>query len=122
MNSGKPTLILGASTNPYRISFEAVLRLKSRNEKVYLIGRNKGEIQGIPIHTKIEDWNDVHTVSIYLNKDNQLEYYDSLLALKPQRVIFNPGAENFEFYKLLQDAGIEVENACTLVLLGTSQY
>ena len=42
--------------------------------------------------------------------------------MKPKRVIFNPGTENPEFYKILSNNEIEVEVACTLVLLATDQY
>ena len=45
-----------------------------------------------------------------------------LLALKPRRVIFNPGAENPALEDGLRAAGIEVEDACTLVLLRTGQF
>ena len=40
----------------------------------------------------------------------------------PNRVLFNPGTENPEFYKLLDQASIRYEIACTLVLLSTNQY
>ena len=37
-------------------------------------------------------------------------------------VIFNPGAENKELKRALERDGIEVEEACTLVLLNTGQF
>jgi hypothetical protein len=37
-------------------------------------------------------------------------------------VIFNPGTENPEFYKILEANNIKYEVACTLVLLATNQY
>lgn len=52
----------------------------------------------------------------------QVNYYDYILDLKPKRVLFNPGAENPEFQEILEKNNIEVENACTLVLLSTNQY
>ena len=48
--------------------------------------------------------------------------YDNIIGLKPRRVIFNPGAENSELAQKLKDAGIEVVEACTLVMLRTEQY
>jgi uncharacterized protein len=59
---------------------------------------------------------------VYLNTENQKNYYDFIIAQNPRRVIFNPGAENPEFEKKLQDKGITTIEACTLVLLGTGQY
>ena len=45
-----------------------------------------------------------------------------MIALQPQRVLFNPGTENPLFAQHLQDNGVAVENACNLVLLATNQY
>ena len=39
-----------------------------------------------------------------------------------RRVIFNPGTENGELEAALRAAGIESEEACTLVLLRTGQF
>ena len=47
---------------------------------------------------------------------------DQILKLKPKRVIFNPGTENSSLEKTLTDAGIAIEEACTLVLLRTNQF
>lgn len=70
----------------------------------------------------MEDFQNIHTISLYLNPNNQREYYQRIVDMKPKRVIFNPGTENPEFQKMLQEAGIQVEVACTLVLLATGQY
>ena len=45
-----------------------------------------------------------------------------ILALKPKRVIFNPGTENPALEAELVAAGIAAERACTLVLLSTGQF
>ena len=45
-----------------------------------------------------------------------------LLALRPGRVIFNPGTENPTLAAQLEAAGIPTEEACTLVLLSTGVY
>jgi hypothetical protein len=65
---------------------------------------------------------DIHTLTLYIGPQRQGPYYDTILGLSPKRVIFNPGTENPELYDLLKKEGIEVEVACTLVLLGTGQY
>ncbi len=57
-----------------------------------------------------------------LIEKRQKEYYEQIIQIKPKRVIFNPGTENPEFYKILSNNEIEVEVACTLVLLATDQY
>jgi hypothetical protein len=53
---------------------------------------------------------------------NQKQYYNYIIGLKPKRVIFNPGTENPELYSLLKENNIEIEVACTLVMLSMNQY
>jgi hypothetical protein len=41
------------------------------------------------------------------------------LTLKPNRIIFNPGAENQDFARKAKANGADVLNACNLVMLST---
>ncbi len=118
----KKTLVLGASENPDRYSNKAVVMLRKHNHPVVAIGRGKGKIGDVFFSEERVDFSDIHTVTIYLNPVSQKEYYDYLLSLHPKRIVFNPGAENAEFEKLVREQGIEVEEACTLVLLTTNQF
>ncbi|HNU58541.1 MAG TPA: CoA-binding protein, partial [Aquaticitalea sp.] len=74
------------------------------------------------IDNKLKAYEKVDTVTLYMRPNRQVGYYDYLVSLKPKRVIFNPGTENPEFYRLLEKEGIDVEVACTLVLLGIDQF
>ena len=65
---------------------------------------------------------DIHTVTLYLNPDNQKDYYDYILQLSPKRIIFNPGAENQELIELAMKNNIEVSIACTLIMLNSNNY
>lgn len=118
----KKTLVLGASTNPSRYSNMAINRLVTYNQPVVALGLRKGEVAGISISSQREDFQEVDTVTLYLNPKRQVEYYDYILSLQPNRVIFNPGTENPELYNLLKKNNIEIEVGCTLVMLGTNQY
>lgn len=119
----KKTLVLGASTKPGRYALMAAQRLLEKGHKVELLGQNEGNIDGVNIKTKIEDIDkDIDTVTVYLSEQNQQEYEDFLLKMKPKRVIFNPGAENYDLEVKLEAQGTEVLKACTLVMLGTGQY
>ena len=118
----KKTLVLGASLKPNRYSNMAINRLVTFNHEVEAIGLRKGVVAGIEISTEKIPFENIHTVTLYLNPQRQEAYYDYIISLKPKRVIFNPGTENPAFYKMLQQQNIEVEVACTLVLLGTNQY
>ncbi|MFO8147807.1 MAG: CoA-binding protein [Bacteroidota bacterium] len=118
----KKTLVLGASLNPSRYSNIAINRLVVYKQPVVAVGLRKGEVAGVPISTKKEHFENVDTVTLYLNPKRQVEYYDYILSLNPQRVIFNPGTENPELFQLLKKNNIGFEVACTLILLGTNQY
>ncbi len=120
--SDKKTVLLGASDNPSRYSFLAANRLITAGHEVILIGKKAGSIQDNKIVTGTPKVSEVHTVSIYLNLQNQKQYYNYILSLKPQRVIFNPGAENPELENLLTENRILFEHACTLVLLSTGAF
>lgn len=118
----KKTLVLGASTNVSRYSNIAIKRLVEHKQPVCAIGLRSGEVSGIEIQTGKPAFEEVHTVTMYINAKRQPEYYDYLLSLKPSRIIFNPGTENPEFYAILEKNGIIADPACTLVLLASKQY
>ena len=113
---------MGASTDPSRYSNRAVLRLIAAGYSVIPVGLNTGEIGGLKIHPPEEKFDEVDTVSIYLNPKNQSFLYSILKELAPRRVIFNPGAENPALEKALTENKIETMEACTLVLLSTGQF
>ena len=118
----KKTLVLGASANPSRYSYLAVNKLREHKHPVVAIGRTTAIIADIPVQYETGPIADLDTVSLYLNPVNQKNYYNYILEQHPKRVIFNPGAENLEFEKILEEKGIQTVEACTLVLLATGQY
>ncbi len=118
----KKTLVLGASPNPSRYSYLAVQRLHRNDHEVVPVGIRDGEIEGIEINTTRPNVDEVDTVSLYLNPTRQKDYYDYILGLKPQRIIFNPGTENPELAAKAKAQGIEALYACTLVLLATGAF
>jgi predicted CoA-binding protein len=116
------TLVLGASENAERYSYLAVVSLRKQHHPVYAVGKKSGQIQDVPIMSTISlDWT-IDTVTLYLNPTLQQAYYDTIFALRPRRIIFNPGTENPAFAKRARLAGIVTQEACTLVLLQTGQY
>jgi len=118
----KKTLVIGASEKTNRYSAIAINMLQEYDHDVLAIGRKNGEVHNIPIGADLKAFEEVDTVTMYINPKLQTQYYDYIIGLKPNRVIFNPGTENPEFAKLLRDNGIEVSIACTLVMLRTEQY
>jgi hypothetical protein len=122
MNEKKKTLVLGASDNPSRYSFLALHRLRGQGHPVIAIGKKTGIVADIPIEKEKKEFDNVDTVTLYLNPTHQKQYYDYIISLKPRRIIFNPGAENDELSELAEKNGIKPMEACTLVLLATGQY
>jgi predicted CoA-binding protein len=116
------TLVIGASENPERYSNKAIHALVSHNHEVVAIGLRSGEVAGVTFDAEKKAFENIDTVTLYVGPQNQPDYYNYILNLKPRRVIFNPGTENPEFISTLQKSGIYPEIACTLVLLATGQF
>ncbi len=120
--NAKKTLVLGASDNPSRYSYLAIQRLRQHGHPVVAIGRKNTKVADVPITKEHEVFENVDTVTLYLNAGHQKEYYDYIFSLHPKRIIFNPGAENNELAKLAKAKNILTKEACTLVMLSTNQY
>ena len=114
-------LVLGASENPFRYSNKAIIKLTENNYEVFAFGNRPGKVMQIEILTefpKIE----IGTLTIYLNSKNQKQYYNNIIKLNPNRIIFNPGAENEDLSTIVIEKGIKVMNACTLVMLSIGSF
>jgi uncharacterized protein len=118
----KKTLVLGASDNPSRYSYLAVQRLRNHGHPVVAVGRKNTKVADVNIETEKVKFDNIDTITLYLNPQHQQEYYDYIFSLHPKRIIFNPGAENDELAALAIQKGIEPIEACTLVMLSTNQY
>ena len=118
----KRTIVLGASTNPTRYSYKAVHQLNANGFETIPVGIKKGAIDGIDIQNGTPDIENVDTITLYLNPKRQEQYYDYILGLNPKRIIFNPGTENPTLINLAKSKGIEIEIACTLVMLSVGNY
>jgi predicted CoA-binding protein len=116
------TLVIGASENPERYSNKAIKMLRSHGHQVVAVGQRAGRVGDVEITTDIPDGIHPDTVTLYLNREAQKNYYDKVLSLRPRRVIFNPGTESEEFQALVAKNSIEPVEACTLVLLSTNQF
>ncbi len=118
----KKTLVFGASLKIDRYSNVVVRRLIDHNIETEAFGLKAGKILGTTISTNLDNFSNIDTITLYIGAARQPEYYGDILKIRPRRVIFNPGTENEAFYKILKNNAIEVEIACTLVLLATGQY
>lgn len=116
-------VIIGASDNPERYSHQAQLLLRQHGHEVVPVHPKLAEIEGVPVMADVNAISGpVDTVTLYVGPQISLTLKDKLIALKPRRVIFNPGTENAALVEALIAAGISCEEACTLVLLRSGQF
>ena len=118
----KKVMVIGASVNKERYSYLAIIKLRQKGHNVVAVGSKAGVVDDVTITTEKAFQPDVDTITLYIGADKQPAYYDYILALRPKRIIFNPGAENPELFAIARKAGIEAIEACTLVMLSTGQF
>ncbi|WP_114784016.1 CoA-binding protein [Botryobacter ruber] len=119
----KKTLVLGATDNPSRFAYKAVHKLQQHGHEVVPVGIRKGEVGGKQIITdKAQPIENIDTVTLYVGPQNQPSWYDYIISLKPKRIIFNPGTENYELERMAEAANIETLHHCTLIMLATNSY
>jgi predicted CoA-binding protein len=116
------TLVIGASENPERYAYKAIASLKANGYEVLAIGNKEGAVAGVNFLIGTPDLKNIDTVTLYLSAKNQVALYEYILSLKPRRIIFNPGAENADFAMVCKENGIEILEACTLVMLSLQNY
>ena len=115
--------VLGASNKPERYSFQAVKLLAEKGHAVFPVHPALTAIDGMPVFKGLADVPvPIHTLTVYVGPERSSALAAAILAKRPHRVIFNPGAENPALAAQLQSARIDVYNACTLVLLRTGQF
>jgi len=118
----KKVIVLGASKKKDRYSNIAARRLMAAGYETLLVSNKPGQINDQQFITDWPDLDDIHTITLYLNPSNQESYKNCILDSNAKRVVFNPGTENEDLYMALKDKGVEVLNACALVMLSTNQF
>jgi len=114
--------VVGASDNPARYSNIAVKLLLEEGYSVLPVNPGLKMIEGVEVVRSAENLAGVDTVTLYVNPTRQAGLEDAILKHAVRRVIFNPGTENEELMTSLRQQGVEVVEACTLVMLRTGQF
>ncbi len=119
-------VVLGASPDSGKYSNQAVELLSRKGHEPIPVHPNAKEILGFPCFSSLDavkkSVGAVDTLTMYVNAAISTSLESSILKLKPRRIIFNPGSENSKLAANAEAAGIDVEEACTLVLLRTGQF
>ena len=115
--------VLGASNKSDRYSYKAVKMLSEKGHVPFPVHPGLDDIEGVPVYKRIKEIPEpVDTITVYLSVANSDRIAESILESRARRVIFNPGAENPRLGARLRAEGVEVVEACTLVLLSTGQF
>ncbi|MFK7911392.1 MAG: CoA-binding protein [Akkermansiaceae bacterium] len=119
----KVSLIIGASHKEDRYSNMAQKALTQSGHTVIPFNPRGGEIDGLNVIANLSEIQQlVDTVTVYVRPAIFQTLMAKVINLMPSRIIFNPGTEDEDLERELQMEGIEVIEACTLVMLKTGQY
>ncbi len=120
---GEVVAILGASDHPHRFSYKAKRALQAAGHTSVLVNPRLTSIEGVPCYPDFASCPEkVDTVTVYVRPSILRGLLNDLLELRPRRVILNPGSEERTVIERLQKAGIDVEIACTLVMLSCGTF
>lgn len=123
MPANETVVVLGASPKPERYSNKAVRALVEHGHRVIPVHPLLKEIAGVPAVPGLTQITDtVNTLTLYVGPERGKELIQEMIVLKPDRVVMNPGTESDEIEADLNDKGIPVLRACTLVMLRTGQF
>jgi predicted CoA-binding protein len=115
--------ILGASSKPERYAFLAAQRLTVAGHRVIGINPAMPSVNGIEmVGTVLQLPPNVHTLTVYVAPNVSTNVADEIVGYGFRRVIFNPGSENPPLAERLIADGVEVVEACSLVLLSTHRF
>ena len=121
--SAETVAILGASPKPDRYAYRAFEMLRQHGHRPIPINPAFDDILGEKCYPTIaEAPKPIDTVTMYLGAARSNPLIEEIIAAKPQRIIMNPGAENPALAEKAGAAGIEIIEACTLVMLSTGQF
>ena len=115
--------IIGASEKKDRFAHMAMTVLREHGHDVRLVNPFKETIDGHQCFKVVTDIKEkINTVTLYVNPYRFRDHIEDVIQAKPERVIMNPGTEDADMEKRLEEAGIKVYRACTLVLLSSGRF
>jgi predicted CoA-binding protein len=110
--------IVGASAKADRYSHQAVLRYRERGWTVHPVHPSRQDVAGLPCLASLAELpGAVDIVCMYVNPETGLTMLDDILARAPQLLWLNPGADGEPLASRARERGLQVIEACTLVVL-----
>jgi len=121
--AAKTVVVLGATPKPDRYAFRAMQMLAQHGYDAVPVNPAFAEVLGEPCLGSIgEVPKPIDTVTMYLGRQRSDPLIEEIVAARPRRIIFNPGAENDSLEEKADAAGIEIVHGCTLVMLQTGSF
>lgn len=116
-------VVLGASDKAHRYSYKAIKLLQQHGHKIIPVHPKLTTLDGLSVIEKLADIQEpVDTITLYIGSDRSKVLVDEVIALKPKRVIFNPGSESDLLVQKLSQAGIPFIHDCTIIMLESNQF
>jgi uncharacterized protein len=116
-------VVLGASPKPERYAYKAMRMLKDYGHRPIPVNPAFPSILGDTCYPSLAAVPEtIDTITVYLGEARSTPLIHEIEKAKPRRIILNPGAENSALSTKAKAAGIEVLEACTLVMLSTGQF
>ena len=116
-------VVLGASPKASRFAYKALVKLKQNGYEVLPVHPKAEEIEGTKVFSSLADINsDIDTVTLYVGPERMKDMVEDVCALKPLRIIFNPGTESDDIQQQFEQTGIECVCDCTLIMLDENRF
>lgn len=115
--------VLGATSKPTRYAHRAVQALRARGHAPIGVNPALPDLGDVPVVRTVGELPPgVDTLTMYVGPARSAELSGEILSYGFRRVIFNPGAENPALAISLEQRGVKVEVACTLVMLAMGEF
>jgi hypothetical protein len=112
----KTIAVVGASSDTKKYGNRALKAWRETDWDVYAVNPNEDEVEGMTAYDSVLDIPDeVDTATIYVPPRIGLEVADELIEKGVDEVYLNPGAGSDDLKAKLEDAGIQVIEACSII-------
>ncbi|MDH5484646.1 MAG: CoA-binding protein [Gammaproteobacteria bacterium] len=116
-------VVLGASNKPHRYANKAIRMLQEYGYHVIPVHPRLENIEGLVVKHALEQIKQpVDTLALYIGPERSVALIDSIVQLKPSRVILNPGTESDALELALLHNGISFVKDCTLLMLEHGRF
>jgi predicted CoA-binding protein len=117
----KTIAVIGASKNREKFGNKCIRAYMAAEYTVYPVNPHENEIEGLKCYKSVLDIKDkVDIISLYVLPSVTKEIINEIIKKKPDAVYFNPGTDDLETEKKLEEKGISVKKQCSIVALGVS--